>query len=99
MAARFVSPRQLPSCTAQKYYFSASGTHFCWSLSKRQGLVRPEGLGKLKKKSIHLIGSQTRDLPACSMVPQLTTPERKMHYIDLAVCAVVTVVKKMQVLR
>jgi hypothetical protein len=31
--------------------------------------VRPEGLGKLKK-CIHPIGSQTRDPPACSIVPQ-----------------------------
>jgi hypothetical protein len=31
--------------------------------------VRPEGLGKLIK-IIHLIGSRTRDLPACSIVPQ-----------------------------
>jgi hypothetical protein len=29
------------------------------------------GLGKLKK--IHLIGTRTRDLPACSIVPQPTT--------------------------
>jgi hypothetical protein len=30
--------------------------------------VRLEGLGKLKK-FIHLIGSRTRDFPACSLVP------------------------------
>jgi hypothetical protein len=30
-----------------------------------------EGLGQLKK--IYLIGTQTCDLPACSIVPQLTT--------------------------
>jgi hypothetical protein len=29
--------------------------------------VRPEGLGNLK---IHLKGSRTRDLPACSVVPR-----------------------------
>jgi hypothetical protein len=33
--------------------------------------VRLEGLGKLKK--IHLIGTRTLDLPACSIVPQPTT--------------------------
>jgi hypothetical protein len=38
-------------------YFSASGTHFCWRLSKPQGLVRLDGLGKLKEKFIYLIGS------------------------------------------
>jgi hypothetical protein len=49
-----------------RYIFcSASGTQFCES----QDLVRPEALGKLKK-FINLIGSQTRDLPACSIVPQ-----------------------------
>jgi hypothetical protein len=37
-------------------------------LSEPQGLMRPEGLGKLKK-FILLIGSQARDLPACSIVP------------------------------
>jgi hypothetical protein len=32
--------------------------------------VRFEGLGKLKKKLINLIESRTRDLPACSIMPQ-----------------------------
>jgi hypothetical protein len=31
-------------------------------MCKPKGLVRPEGLGKMKK-FIHLIGSRTRDLP------------------------------------
>jgi hypothetical protein len=34
-------------------------------------IVRLEGLGQLKK--IHLIGTRTRDLPACSIVPEPTT--------------------------
>jgi hypothetical protein len=35
-----------PTVTPQKhYYFNVSGTHFCWRLSKPQGLVRLEGLG------------------------------------------------------
>jgi hypothetical protein len=33
-------------------------------------MVRLERLGKLKKK--HLFGNRTRDLPACSIVPQLS---------------------------
>jgi hypothetical protein len=33
-----------------------------------------EGFGQLKK--IHLIGTRTRDLPACSIVPQPTTLPR-----------------------
>jgi hypothetical protein len=32
-----------------------------------RAIVRPEGLGKLEK--IHLIGTQSHDLPACSIVP------------------------------
>jgi hypothetical protein len=41
------------------------------SLSKPQCLVRLETLGKLEIKLIHLIRSQSRDLPACNIVPQL----------------------------
>jgi hypothetical protein len=37
--------------TPQKHYFSASGTHFCWRLSKPQGLAWPEGIGKSKRNS------------------------------------------------
>jgi hypothetical protein len=51
--------------------FPVSGTHFCYRLHKPQGLVRLEGLGKLKKFNM-LIGSQTHNLPACSIVPQPT---------------------------
>jgi hypothetical protein len=36
--------------------------------------VRLEGLGKSKK--IHLIGTRTRNLPACNIVPQPTTLPR-----------------------
>jgi hypothetical protein len=47
---KVISPTHRPHFTPQKhYYFSASGTHFCKKLSKSQGLVRPKGLGKLKK--------------------------------------------------
>jgi hypothetical protein len=55
--------------TPQKHYFSASGTHFCYRLSKPQGLVRLEGLGKVKKSN-DLIGTQTGYVPAYSTVPQ-----------------------------
>jgi hypothetical protein len=37
-----------PHFTPQKHYFYVSGIHFCQKLSKPQGLVRPEGLGKFK---------------------------------------------------
>jgi hypothetical protein len=40
-----------------------------------RAIVRLEGLDKLKKK-IHLIGTQSRDLPACSIVPEPTTLPR-----------------------
>jgi hypothetical protein len=41
-----------------------------------KAIVWLEGLGQLKK--IHLIGTRTRDLPACSIVPQPTTLQRRM---------------------
>jgi hypothetical protein len=53
---KVVNPTNLPRSTSQKHYFSDSD------------LVQPEGLGELRK-IIHLIGSLTRELPACSMVP------------------------------
>jgi hypothetical protein len=46
---KVVSLTHRPHFTPQKLYYSASGTHFCQRLSKPQSLVRPEGLGKLKK--------------------------------------------------
>jgi hypothetical protein len=39
--------------------------------------VPPEGLDKFKKL-IYLIGSRTRDLPACSIAPQTTTLPRAL---------------------
>jgi hypothetical protein len=46
---KVVSPTHQLHFTPQKhYYFNVSGTHFCSRLSKPQGLVRPEGLGKFK---------------------------------------------------
>jgi hypothetical protein len=47
----------------RKKYFSASDNYAYYRLSKLQGLVRPEELGKLKKL-IYRIGSQTRHFPA-----------------------------------
>jgi hypothetical protein len=39
-----------------------------------RAIVRPEGLGKLGTlKRIHLIGTRSRDLTACSLVPEPTT--------------------------
>jgi hypothetical protein len=44
-------------------------TEYRETLSKPQGLVRQGGLGKLKNEIIHLIGSRTHDIVACSIVP------------------------------
>jgi hypothetical protein len=49
-----------------------SDTIFCYRLSKPQGLVWLEGLGNVEKIN-DLIGSRTRDHPACSIEPQPTT--------------------------
>jgi hypothetical protein len=46
---KVVSPTHRPHFSPKKHYFSVSGIHFCWRLSGPQGLVRLEGLGKLKK--------------------------------------------------
>jgi hypothetical protein len=54
------------SCSTPQKHFFSFGTYFCWRLSKLQGLVRLEGLGKLKKFN-DLIGSRARDFPACSI--------------------------------
>jgi hypothetical protein len=65
---KVVSPRLRTRSTPQKQ-FSASGTLFCYRLSKPQGLVRPQGLGKFKK-FIHLIASRTLDHLAGNKEPQ-----------------------------
>jgi hypothetical protein len=46
---KVVSVTHPPHFTSLKhYYFNVSGTHFCYRLSKPQGLVWSEGLGKFK---------------------------------------------------
>jgi hypothetical protein len=49
-----------------------------------RNVSRLEELGKLKKLN-DLIGNQTRDIPACSIVPQLTTLPRTPQYFDIDV--------------
>jgi hypothetical protein len=44
-----VSHKHRPRSIPRKHYFSASGTHFCYRLSKAQGLVRQERLCKSRK--------------------------------------------------
>jgi hypothetical protein len=46
-----------------------------------RAIMRLEGLGKLKK--IHLIGTRTRDLPVCIIVPQPTTLPSNMSDLIL----------------
>jgi hypothetical protein len=48
------------------------GTHFCYRPSRPQG---HSAAGRIRsiEKSNDLIGNRTRDLPACSIVPQPTT--------------------------
>jgi hypothetical protein len=67
-----VRKADLTSTLLSRHFFSLSDVHLCWRRSKSQDLVRLEMLGKLKKFN-HLIGSRTRDLPACSILPQPTT--------------------------
>jgi hypothetical protein len=44
-------------------------------------IVRLEGLIRSIEKKIHVIGTRTRDLPACGIMPQPTTLPRvpKLH--------------------
>jgi hypothetical protein len=44
--------------------------------------VRLEGLSKFEKSN-YLIGNRTRDLPACSIVPQPATLQRDPYYAEL----------------
>jgi hypothetical protein len=66
-----IIPWHRPLSTPHKH-LSASDTYFCYKPSNPQGLMLPEGLGKLKIL-IALIGSRTHDLSACSIVPQQIT--------------------------
>jgi hypothetical protein len=53
---KVVSPTHRLCFTPQKhYYLYVSGSQFCWRLSIPQGLVRPEGIDKLKTFT-YLIG-------------------------------------------
>jgi hypothetical protein len=55
--------------------------------------VRLEGLGQLKKK-IHLIGTQTSDLPACSIVPQPNTLPRAPLMLSTMFISIQTLCEK-----
>ena len=51
------------------------GTHFCQRLSQSQGHSAAGRIMSMKSSS-DTIGNRTRDLPACSEVPQPTAPPR-----------------------
>ena len=66
---KFVSPTHRPPSPPG----TIPGTHFCQRLSQPQG---PNTAGRIMsmKNANDTIGNRTRDLPACSEVPQLTAP-------------------------
>jgi hypothetical protein len=51
------------------------GTHFCLRLSQPQGRSAARRVKSIEESN-DLIGNRTRDLPACSIVPQPTTVPR-----------------------
>jgi hypothetical protein len=63
--------KRRPRFTPRKIFWDS----FLLDAGKLQGLVRPEGLCKLKKFS-ELIVTGTRDLPTCSTAPQTSTLSR-----------------------
>jgi hypothetical protein len=67
---KVVSPTSRPLFTPRKI----PGIHFCSRLSRLQGIVPLEGLGKFKQSTSP--GTRTGNLPACSIVPQPTTLPR-----------------------
>jgi hypothetical protein len=68
---KVVSSSHRPRSILQKHYFSVSGTHFCYRLSKPLGTVRPEALGKLIKK-INSSNRVSNTRPsACSILPRV----------------------------
>jgi len=71
---RLYPPRNIP------------GTHSCWRLSQYQGHIAAGRIMSMKNSS-DIIGNRTRNLPACSAVPQPTAPPRaslQQHYNGLS---------------
>jgi hypothetical protein len=66
----------------RRQYKCTPGTHFGWRLSQPQG---HSAAGRIMSmiNSNDTIGNQTRDLPACSAVPQPTTPPRAQMMTDI----------------
>ena len=68
---RVVSPTHRPPLPPG----NIPGTHFCYGLSQPQGHSAAGRIMSMEKSN-NTIGNQTRDLPACSAVPQPTAPPR-----------------------
>jgi hypothetical protein len=71
-----VSPTRRPAFTPGKI----PGTHFCWRLSRLQGHSAAGRIRSIEKSDD--IGNRTRDLSACSIVPQPTTLPRAPMLIE-----------------
>jgi hypothetical protein len=75
MAVRLLALHRGRALLPTNIFISVSDSNLCQRLNKTQLLVILEGLGKLIK-IVHLIGSRTRYLPACSV---LTTTLSHAH--------------------
>jgi hypothetical protein len=74
---KVVSLTHRPRSTPQKH-FSVPGTHFYWRLSKRQGLMRLEGLSKLNSSGFEL--ALTTTLPrAAEELVEKEIPRSEMN--------------------
>jgi hypothetical protein len=66
-------------------FISASVNHLCLWISKPQGRARQERLGKLITFN-NVIGSRTRDLTACSIVPPPKYTREQLHIDTVESC-------------
>jgi hypothetical protein len=64
MAAKLSALRTGHTFLPRNIFFNVSGIHFCYRLSKPQGLVRQEGLGKFKI-SPHRVSNPRQILQIC----------------------------------
>jgi hypothetical protein len=70
MAVKLLDSRTDRALVHRNIFISVSDTYFCHRLSKLQELELLEELRQLIT-FVDLIGSRTRDLPACRIMPQL----------------------------
>jgi hypothetical protein len=74
-AGRPFTPRKIP------------GTHFCQNLSRPKGHSADGRIRSIEKSNV-LIGNRTRDLPACSIVPQpITLPLAPVNCVKNKNCS------------